>query len=132
MTAETRASLEQLEATGLDPGASELQVMLCWLVSEDVEIPTAELNAARRRAMLVLAAGGDPHRDLAVDSIAVQRLADELDTPERRASLADALGGLPTAGLPTAAAAVDALHAEPDAAWRSFALALLADEIGDE
>lgn len=106
--------------------------MLCWLVQEDVAIPEAELSAARRRAMFVLAAGGDPHRDLDLGAVPVERLADELETPERRAALAAALESLPTADLPTVAGAVEALRAEPELAWRSFALALLADEIADE
>ena len=41
--------------------------------------------------MFVLAAGGDPHRELDHDSVAAERLAGELDTPERRS----ALGGRP-------------------------------------
>ena len=48
----------------------------------------AELKAAVRRAMLILAAGGDPHRELALGDVAVERLAEELDLPERRAVLA--------------------------------------------
>ena len=81
MTAGTRARLEELERSGLDPRSSELLVVLCWLVQDEVAIDEDELNAARRRAMFVLAAGGDPHRDLGLDSIAAERLADELDTP---------------------------------------------------
>jgi hypothetical protein len=127
-----RASLEQLEESGLDPRSSELGVMLCWLVQGDVAIPEAELNAARRRAMLVLAAGGDPHRELDLGSVAAERLAAELDTPERRAAFDAALDALPTSDLPAVAGAVEALRAEPDLAWRSLALALLADEITDE
>ncbi|MBV8478882.1 MAG: hypothetical protein JOY72_01135, partial [Actinobacteria bacterium] len=100
MTAETRARLEQLEESGLDPSSSELLVMLCWLVQGGVEIPEPELNAARRRAMFVLAAGGDPHRELDVHSVAAERLAAELETPERRAALGAALVALPTSGLP--------------------------------
>ncbi len=134
MTAEipARARLEQLEESGLDPRAGDLLVMLCWLVQGVVAIPEAELNAARRRAMFVLAAGGDPHRELDFGSVAAERLAAELETPERRAALAAALDALPTAGLPAVTGAVEALCAEPELAWRSFALALLADEIADE
>ena len=106
--------------------------MLCWLVQEDVAIPEAELNAARRRAMLVLAAGGDPHRELDLGAVPVERLAEELETPERRAALDAALDALPASDLPAVARAVEALRAEPELAWRSFALALLADEIADE
>jgi hypothetical protein len=132
VTAETRARLEELEQSGLEPRSGELLVVLCWLVREDVAIGEDELNAARRRAMFVLAAGGDPHRDLELDSVAAERLAAELDTPERRTSLAAALDELPADGLALVAAAIEALRAEPDLAWRSFALALLADEIADE
>jgi hypothetical protein len=130
--AETRASLEQLEGSTSDPRSGELLVMLCWLVQEDVAIPEPELNAARRRAMFVLAAGGDPHRELDLGSVAAERLAAELETPERRAAFGAALDALPTSGLPAVTGAVEALRAEPELAWRSFALALLADEIADE
>ena len=132
MTAGTRARLEELEEAELDPRSSELQVVLCWLVQDHVAIDEDALNAARRRAMFVLAAGGDPHRDLALDSIAAERLADELDTPERRAQLAAALDELPADDLPAVTAAMELLRADPELAWRSFALSLLADELADE
>ena len=132
MTAGTRARLEELESTGLEPRSSELLVVLCWLVKDDVTIDEPELNAARRRAMFVLAAGGDPHRDVGLDSVAAERLADELDTPERRGQLAAALGELPADDLPAVLAAVESLHADTELAWRSFALSLLADELADE
>ncbi|MDX6480682.1 MAG: hypothetical protein QOG85_1192 [Gaiellaceae bacterium] len=134
MTAEipVRDRLEQIEESGLDPRSGDLLVLLCWLVQDDVAIPQDELNAARRRAMFVLAAGGDPHRDLDLGSVATERLAAELETPERRAALAAALDELPTTDLLAVTGAVDALRAEPELAWRSFALALLADEIADE
>ena len=132
MTAGIRARLEELERSGLDPDSSELLVVLCWLAKADVAIDQAELNGARRRAMFVLAAGGDPHRDLGLDSIAAERLADELDTPKRRAQLKAALEELPAHDLPTVSAAARWLCADPDLAWRSFALSLLADELADE
>ncbi|HKB92715.1 MAG TPA: hypothetical protein VKC62_00590 [Gaiellaceae bacterium] len=129
-----RERLEQLEESGLDPRSSELLVVLCWLVRERVAVPEQELNAARRRAMFVLASGGDPHRDLAHDSVAAERLGAELETPERRAELAGALEGLARLApdLPAVLSALEALRSEPELAWRSFALALLADEIADE
>jgi hypothetical protein len=132
VTAGTRARLEELEGAALDPGSGELQVVLCWLVQDHVAIDEATLNAARRRAMFVLAAGGDPHRDLELDSVAAERLADELDTPERRARLATALAELPADDLPAVRAAAESLRADPELAWRSFALSLLADELADE
>jgi hypothetical protein len=132
VTAGIRARLEELEGSELESRSGELQVVLCWLVQGDVAIDDDALNAARRRAMFVLAAGGDPHRDVDVDSIAAERLADELDTPERRAQLAAALDELPAYDLPAVTAAVEALRADPELAWRSFALSLLADELADE
>jgi hypothetical protein len=132
VTAGTRASLEELERSGLDARGSELLVVLCWLVRDGVTIEEAELNAARRRAMFVLAAGGDPHRDVGPDSVAAERLAGELDTPERRAQLVAALDELPTHDLVAVSAGVESLQADPELAWRSFALSLLADELADE
>jgi hypothetical protein len=131
VTAGIRARLEELEGSELD-SSSELQVVLCWLVQDDIPIDVGELNAARRRAMFVLAAGGDPHRDVDLDSIAAERLADELDSPTRRAELAGALDALPADDLPAVAAAVRSLRADPELAWRSFALSLLADELAEE
>ena len=122
MTAGTRARLEELERSGFEPGSTELLVVLCWLVRDEIAIDEGELNAARRRAMFVLAAGGDPHRDVDLDSIAAERLADELDTAARRAQLAGALDALPANDLPEVTAAVESLRADPELAWRSFAL----------
>src|SRR3954468_23928270 len=93
--------LEQLEEAGFDEDAPELLVSLAWVALEDVPIDEAELRAARRRAMLVLAAGGDPYRDVGPATPAVERLADELDAPERRASLHEALADADASGLAT-------------------------------
>jgi hypothetical protein len=122
----SRDALEGLEASDLD-----VSVALAWLVLDAVPLEEAELNAARRRAMLVLAAGGDPHRDVDLDDVATVRLAEELDSPERRQALDRALATLDTSGLSRVSSAVDALRAEPERAWRTLALALLADEIAD-
>lgn len=127
----SRSRLEALEAAGLDASSDELYASLAWLAIDAVPVGDAELNAARRRALLVLAAGGDPHRELDLDSVAVERLAAELDSPERRTALEAALAGLETEGLPTVAEAANALVSAPDLAWRSFALALVADELAD-
>jgi hypothetical protein len=131
VTAGIRASLEELERSGLDSRSTEHLVVLCWLVKDDIPIDADELHAARRRAMFVLAAGGDPHRDLGLESVAAERLADELDSGERRRALAEALEALDTSGLPRVAETVRALQEDPGAAWRTLALALLADEIAE-
>jgi hypothetical protein len=130
----SRPRLEALEESGPPPGSVDLLVVLVWLVTARVEIDEAEQKAALRRAMLVLAAGGDPHRELDLDSVAAERLAAELDTPARRALLATALAALAADahGLAAVAAALGTLQDDPDLAWRTLALALLADEISDE
>jgi hypothetical protein len=130
----SRSRLEELEASGLEARSGELLTVLVWLVKDAVDVDEAERKAALRRAMLVLAAGGDPHRDLDHDTVAVERLGDELDAPERRFRLETALRALAAGseGLPVVSEALQTLLAEPDLAWRTYALALLADEIADE
>ncbi|MDX6492577.1 MAG: hypothetical protein QOH02_512, partial [Gaiellaceae bacterium] len=130
----SRSRLEELEASGLDARSGELLTVLVWLVVAEVEIDDAERKAGLRRSLLVLAAGGDPHRELDHDAVAVERLATELDTPGRRAALAAALKALAgdAAGLPVVSESLATLLAEPDLAWRTYALALLADELADE
>jgi hypothetical protein len=127
-----RPRLELLELSGFDEDAPELLVSLAWLAIEDVRVDEAELRAARRRAMLVLAAGGDPHRDVGTATPAVERLADELDTPERRALLHEALAAVDASGLPTVQKALQILLDDRELAWRLFALAHVADELSEE
>jgi hypothetical protein len=127
-----RSRLEDLESAGYAADSGELLVALVWLCIPELRIPDDELNGARRRAMFVLAAGGDPHRELDLDSVAAERLADELDTLERRKALHAGISALPAEGLPTVSQGVSALLDEPDAAWRCLGLALLADELTEE
>jgi hypothetical protein len=83
--------------------------------------------------MLLLAAGGDPHRELVVDDRAVKALAADLWSGERRGELATALDALALRAreLPRVREAVLALAADLDLAWRLLALALVAEELGD-
>jgi hypothetical protein len=128
----SRSRLEGLEQAGFDPRSGELLIAIAWLAIAEVPIPADELKSARRRAMLVLASGGDPHRDLGFDSVAAERLAGELDSAERREALAAALGRLEIDGLAQVSEAVHTLLADPELAWRSLGLALLADELAEE
>jgi hypothetical protein len=128
----SRSRLEALEDAGYEPLAGELVVALVWLVLEELDIAEDELNAARRRAMFVLAAGGDPHRELDLSSIAAERLAADLDSPDRRKALLTALSELDPAGLPTVSEGLSGLLSEPELAWRCVGLALLADELAQE
>jgi len=125
---ETRELLERLEAEGAEPTAA-----LAWVAMQSVELDPGELSAARRRALLLLASGGDPRRDLEPDSRAVASLADDLDAPERRAGLEAAIAALRSEaeGLPTAASALDRLAADGELAWRWAACALLAEELAE-
>jgi hypothetical protein len=129
-----RPRLEELDAAGLEARSGELLVVLTWLALPRVEVDEDARKAGLRRAMLVLAAGGDPHREIDLDSVAVVRLADELDAPERRRSLERALAGLAAEadGLPTVSEALSVLLHDSDLAWRTLALALLADELTDD
>src|SRR5207244_7691813 len=54
------------------------------LFRSEVALDPDELNGALRRAILLLATGGDPQRELALDSRAVVALADELDRKSTR------------------------------------------------
>ena len=128
----SRSRLEALEAAGYERRSGELLVALVWLVLGELPIADDELNATRRRAMFILAAGGDPHRDLDLNTVAAERLAGELDSPERRQALHNALGALEAEGLPAVQDGLSALQADAELAWRCLGLALLADELADE
>ncbi len=123
--------LERQLAAGAVP---ERWTMLAYVAGRDVAVGEEELNEATRRAVLLLAAGGDPNRGLELDGRAVTALADELDCGDRREQLlrgVDELIGL-AERLPQVRAALFDLAAAPDLAWRSFACALLAEELGAE
>ena len=126
MSDELLVALEAAAASGLDVSRP-----LAELAADGIGLAEDERNGAARRAVLLLAAGGDPHRELELDGRAVSALADDLDGPARREALAAGLDRLAgeAAGLPALAAALSALRADPELAWRSFAAALLADEL---
>lgn len=129
---DVHAWLEALEQSG---GADDdLVVALAYLASQSVAIDPEELHGARRRALLLLVAGGDPRRELQVGGRAVRALAGDLDTPARRAQLADALAELAASagGLVGVTAALSRLRADGELAWRFLASALLAEELADD
>src|SRR5256885_13975425 len=104
---------------------------LALLAAPEPLVDPEELTPALRRAMLLLAAGGDPHRELELDGRAVTSLAAELDAPELRAALGRGLGALAlaAAAYPSVAAAVSELQAGAELAVRAWACALLAEEL---
>ena len=123
--------LEEAVAAGEDLGAD---VALVYLVHEEVLLDADELHGALRRAVLLLATGGDPRRGLDLDGRAVTALADDLDAPAPRAELLAALEEVDAllVGLPRLAARLATLRADGDLAWRTLALALLADELDED
>jgi hypothetical protein len=122
---ERRDVLQALEEQGGDPMPA-----LAWLAVQTVGIGADELHAARRRALLLLASGGDPRRELDPGSRAVGSAAEDLDSDARRAALQAALAEFRAAadGLPAVVSALDVLAADGELAWRWAACALLAEE----
>jgi len=108
------------------------RVSLAYVAGQNVEIPDDDLNEALRRALVVRAVGGSPQRELSLEEDAVVRLADELDGTERRRALQRSLESLRehVHDRPAAAASLDELLADADLAWRCFAAAQVAAELG--
>ncbi len=131
-TSTDREVLEQVDAALGDQG--QALVAVAFLAGADVAIPEDELQGARRRAVLLLAAGGDPHRDLDLDGRAVRALADDLDSEARRDALVAGLAAVADAApdLEMLHSTVDELRADADLAWRSFACSLLVEELAGD
>jgi hypothetical protein len=117
-------ALEQIEGDVRPP--------LALVAGQAVELGADEKRDALRRAMLLLAAGGDPHEGLALDGRAVTSLAADLDKPDRREALTRGLEELRAAAgeLPSVGSALEELR-DDELAWRSLACALLAEEVGE-
>jgi hypothetical protein len=126
------AVLNQIEEMLAAGGEDEGVVSLALVAGSEIELPEDELNASLRRAVLLLASGGDPHRELELHGRAVTALADDLDAADRRRQLAEKLDTLrrPAAGLPLVEGALARLLADRDLAWQAFACAVLAHELG--
>jgi hypothetical protein len=123
------SGIEEMLAAGSE---DEGVVSLALVAGSELELPEDELNASLRRAMLLLAAGGDPRRELDLNGRAVSALAADLDAPDRRRQLAEKLATLrrTAAGLPLVEGALARLLADRDLAWQAFACAVLANELG--
>jgi hypothetical protein len=107
--------------------------VLAYVAGQTLDLDDEELNGARRRALLLVAAGGDPHRELEVDDRAVKSLAADLYTDERREQLGQSIDALVlrVRELSTAREAALFLAADVDLAWRLFSLGLLAEELAE-
>ena len=107
--------------------------VLAYVAGDAVPVPADELNGALRRALLLVAAGGDPHRELTVDDRAVKAVAADLWDDDRRAAFGRALDALVlrVRELPRVREAALYLVADVDLAWRLWSLGLLAAELGE-
>jgi len=125
---EVAGVLQMLDETGAE---ADVRPALALLAAPDPLVEPDELKPAVRRAMLLLAAGGDPLRELELDGHAVSSLAAELDRPERRAVVSRGLEALSpeAAGLANVSGALEQLLLDATLAWRAYACALLADEL---
>ena len=127
------ADLERTLAEDADDTLAVGVVVLASVAGAEVRVDEEERHGAVRRALLLLAAGGDPSRGLDLDGRAVSALAADLDEPERREALLAALAGLAgqAEGLPHVSEALHALADAPEVAWRAYACSLLAQELDD-
>ena len=128
------ADLEQTLAEDADDMLAVGVVVLASIAGAEVHVDEEERHGAVRRALLLLAAGGDPNRGLDLNGRAVSALAEGLDDPRRREALLSGLAGLAgeAQGLPHVSEALRALTDAPEVAWRAYACSLLARELDDE
>jgi hypothetical protein len=128
------ADLEQTLAEDADDMLAVGVVVLASIAGAEVHVDEEERHGAVRRALLLLAAGGDPNRGLDLNGRAVSALAAELDDPRRREALLSGLAGIAgdAQGLPHVSEALHALTDAPEVAWRAYACSLLARELDDE
>jgi hypothetical protein len=123
--------LVELERLAAEADLATALVTVASVAGRDVPLDEEEARAAGRRALLVLAAGGDPSRGLDLHGPAVDRLAGELDAPARRSALSVGLVRLrdDAIGLRHVSEAVKALIDAPETAWRAYAAAVLAEQL---
>lgn len=129
-----RAFFAELESRLAAGEQVEIEVSLSLVAGQEVELDEDELRGARRRAVQLLAAGGDPRRELEPENHAVSALAADLDSPARRAALAAGLASLrgTVEGLRDVMSRLEPLVGSDDLAWRWFACTLLAEELVED
>jgi hypothetical protein len=129
-----RTFFEHLESRLAGGEPVEIEVPLTLLAGRQVELDADELRAARRRAVQLLAASGDPRQHLDPNGRAVAALAADLDAPERRTALTEGLASLAAAvtGLQQVSARLEQLTSDDELAWRWFACTLVAEELVED
>jgi hypothetical protein len=126
--------LTELERTLAEDEEGNLAVSVVVLAAaagQKVYVSEDELHGAARRAVLLLATGGDPERGLDVHGRAVTALADDLRTTDRQIALEQGVADLrvQAQGLPHVTEAIKALTDAPEVAWRAYAASLLAEAL---
>jgi len=120
-----------------DEGTDNLAVGLVVLASiggTEVSLEPEEAKASTRRAVFLLASGGDPERGLDLEGRAVSAVAEELRTVDRQLALEEGLRNLRllAEGLPHASEALHGMLHAPEVAWRAYAAGLLAEELSSD
>ena len=127
-----RQALEQLEAAA--PGPNEAAAVLGYAAAAELALDESALAGPVRRTLLLLAAGGDPHRELDPTGRAVQGLAEELRelVPDETLTRAYADVRAQARGLSVLDGVAAVLEADPGAGRTALALALLGSELAGE
>jgi len=131
VVADWLSRLEQRLAEGGEAELAVALVALAFAAGDGIDVPDGERGPAGRRALLLLAAGGDPGRGLDIDGRAVTAFAAEIETLDRRRQLQRGLDRLrdQARGRVHVSEALRALADDPETAWRAYAAALLTDEL---
>jgi hypothetical protein len=129
-----RGPLEGLERS-LEDGAHEgALAALGWLAGQGIPLEEEAVHGPVRRAVLLLAARGDPQRGLTLEGRAVSALAEELEGVLQEDELQRELERLrgEAGGLPLVCEALSALISDASLARRALACGLLAEELEAE
>jgi hypothetical protein len=134
MAAPWLVEFERALADAEEDALATVLVVLAAVAGDQVAVEEDEVRGACRRALLLLAAGGDPERGLDLHGPAVAAIAEDLRTVDRQLALEQGIADLraQAKGLPYVSEAVHALADAPDVAWRAFACSLLAGELGED
>jgi hypothetical protein len=111
---------------------SDAFIALALIAGQGIEIDEDELQGAVKRALLVLAAGGDPTRGIDLAGRGIETIAEDLDSPVRRKLLMEGLESIRLRAVQRDALheVIVALEADPETAWRAFSAARMVELLG--